>query len=107
VAGTAEERRPVEQDKNWHLDKRVPIALIGVILAQTFAGGWWAATTGERLSALERDRTTSAIAVDTAAKSSSSLSERMVRIETKFDGVVDTLTEIKNILRQPPRSATP
>ena len=30
--------------ESWHLDKRVPIALISVLLIQTFGGIWWAAT---------------------------------------------------------------
>ncbi|PLX33562.1 MAG: hypothetical protein C0605_16215, partial [Hyphomicrobiales bacterium] len=28
----------------WHLDKRVPIAMITVIAVQTFGAIWWAAT---------------------------------------------------------------
>ena len=33
---TAEHREP------WHLDKRVPVVIVGAILAQTFGFGWWA-----------------------------------------------------------------
>lgn len=28
----------------WHLDKRVPLALIGSLFAQTLGMGWWAAS---------------------------------------------------------------
>jgi hypothetical protein len=93
----------MEQDPNWHIDKHIPLALVGAIMLQTAAGVWWAATTSSRVDGLERDRATAVVAVDTAARNSSAISERMVKLETKFDGMADSLTEIKNILRQPPR----
>lgn len=37
----------------WHLDKRVPVALIFAILLQTGAGFWWAASINERVNNLE------------------------------------------------------
>ena len=39
----------------WHLDRRVPIALIVTIIVQTAALGWWAATLTGRVDVLERD----------------------------------------------------
>jgi hypothetical protein len=41
-----------EMDQHWHLDRKIPIAFILTLLAQTFLGGWWAATTSARLEAL-------------------------------------------------------
>ena len=41
-------------DDAWHLDKKVPISLIGAILVQTFGFGLWAATLNARLDYLER-----------------------------------------------------
>lgn len=38
----------------WHLDKRVPITLIGTILIQTFVVGRWAAMVQRRIEAQER-----------------------------------------------------
>lgn len=37
----------------WHLNKRVPLAFIVVIMTQTAAGLWWAATAGSRVTVLE------------------------------------------------------
>jgi len=42
-------------DNAWHLDKKVPITLIGAILAQTFGFGVWAATLNARINDLERE----------------------------------------------------
>jgi hypothetical protein len=41
-------------DGNWHLDKRIPIALIGAILAQAAGFGYWAASISGRVDATER-----------------------------------------------------
>lgn len=41
-------------DAHWHLDKRVPVALLVGLLAQGGAGVWWAGTANERLSQVER-----------------------------------------------------
>lgn len=45
--------------KQWHLDRRVPIALILAVLAQTAGVFWWASNIQTRMEALERsvDRT--------------------------------------------------
>lgn len=43
----------------WHLDKRVPVALIVTIMIQTGAGVWWAATQDQRVKSLEEWRTDS------------------------------------------------
>ncbi len=42
-------------DHHWHLDKRVPVALILTILAQTIGAVWWAASLSARVDVLERD----------------------------------------------------
>lgn len=39
---------------DWHLDKRVPIALIVTLAAHAGLGVWWASTTNERLTQVER-----------------------------------------------------
>ena len=41
-------------DGNWHLDKRIPIALIGAILAQAAGFGYWAASISARVDSTER-----------------------------------------------------
>lgn len=84
----------------WTIDKHIPLAMIGAIAMQSAVAIWWAATfsasiTG-RVDVLERQALTAA-----------PLSERMVKLETKFDGMAETLVEIKNLLRQVPTRAEP
>ena len=42
-------------DNSWHLDKKVPITLIGAILLQTFGFGVYAENLNNRIASLERD----------------------------------------------------
>ena len=44
----------VDADKKWHLDKRVPIALIVMLSLQGGAGIWWASNQSERMTQVER-----------------------------------------------------
>jgi hypothetical protein len=39
----------------WHLDKKIPISLIGAIAVQTFGFGFWAATLNARVGYLEQN----------------------------------------------------
>jgi hypothetical protein len=49
----------------WHLDKKVPIAIITAIAVQTFGIVWWAATLSARVdvNARDFDRVSSEISV--------------------------------------------
>ena len=83
----------VAEDKNtaehyWTVDKRVPIALIFVLLIQTFAIGWWASATDARVSTLERR-------MDAAAPQA----ERLTRVEVKLETVQSGIDEIKQLIR--------
>ena len=46
--------KALADDNHWHLDKRVPIALILALALQTVAIVWWAATMSQRVSEIER-----------------------------------------------------
>ena len=74
----------------WHLDKRVPIAVISTLLIQSAAILWWAAGVSFRIDQLEK----SDIARSTQA-------DRIVRVETRLDAVFMSLDEIKHLLRTP------
>lgn len=44
-----------DPDRQWHLDKRVPIAIIFAIGVQSASIAWWAATLDSRVSYLEQE----------------------------------------------------
>lgn len=82
-------------DAQWHLDRKVPIALIVAILLQTGGIVWWGAAASERLNALER-----------RADAVAPQAERLARVETKLESVQDGILEIKSILRKEPSPTT-
>ena len=89
-------RRKPTYDSNWHLDKKVPIAMIMAIVFQTGGMVWWAASASERINALERK-----------AEVAAPQAERLARVETNIESVKDGVLEIKAILRREPLSNKP
>jgi hypothetical protein len=84
-----EPTRKYEQE--WHLDRRVPIALILALAAQTSAISWWAATVSARVDLLEHQIV--AIGPQT---------ERIIRLEGKVDAITGSLWEIKTLIDRKP-----
>ena len=79
--------------EHWHLDKRVPIALIVTLFVQTATIFWWAATTTERLAAVERR-------VETTAP----YADRLTRVEVKMDYMTELLSRIDTTIRRSPQN---
>lgn len=80
-----------KSDARWHLDRKVPIALIASLFIQTGGIFWWGATTSARINALEEKAAVAA-----------AQPERLTRVETKLESVQDGIAEIKAILRKEP-----
>lgn len=76
-------------DRKWHLDRRVPLALILTIVGQTAVGVWWASSINERVNVLEQAKIE-------AAKASPVQADRLTRVESKMESVQRDLTEIKS-----------
>ena len=77
------------QDRQWHLDKKVPLALIMTIIGQTVVAAWGASNLWTRVGELERQMQTAAPQF-----------ERIVRLETKVDGITGVLAEIKALINR-------
>ena len=89
-----EHERQIEQrdyDRQWHLDKKVPLALIIAIVIQTGTFIWWASSLTERVGVLERT------AVSTAPQS-----ERLTRVEVKIENVQSGVERIERLIRRDP-----
>ncbi len=72
---------------DWHLDKRLPMALILAIAVQSGAGLIWAGAAGERIRQLEDQ-----------ALVSRNMTERLVRVEEQIGFARDTLDRIERKL---------
>jgi hypothetical protein len=77
-----------ENDLQWHIDKKVPIALIITLAIQTVTIVWWAATLSTRVEQLER-----------AAVAYAPQVERVIRLEEKIGVVQQGITDIKALVR--------
>lgn len=75
--------------EEWHLDKRVPIALILAILGQTVGAFTWAAKVDARLAYIERQQT------DTR-----DYGERLIRLEEQGNQNKELLTDIRDRLQR-------
>lgn len=87
----------LEQDRNWRLEKKIPIALIVTIFVmigtQTATTVWWASSISARVDYLERQMTDARPQGD-----------RLTRVEVRLETVQSGVEEIKRILqRDPPR----
>lgn len=75
----------------WHLDKRVPIALIVTIVAQTVAVVWWASGVDHRVAAVESSllmHATRMNGIETAGRAE--LAGLRTEIQTRYDRMAET-----------------
>jgi hypothetical protein len=75
-------------EAHWHLDKKVPLALLTAILAQTVVAAMWVGSTSTRMDTMEK-----------AIMATAPQADRLTRVEVKMDTVVEAVTEIKASLR--------
>lgn len=78
-------------DGAWHIDKKVNLALVFMILGQTAAGFWWASNQDTRLGAAERR-------IEAAAPQA----DRLTRVEVKIENIQSGVDEIKALIRRGP-----
>jgi hypothetical protein len=79
-------------DRNWRIDKHIPLASLLAVGVQTAVVLWWAAGVTFRIDQLEKQ-----------AMMAAPQAERLIKLETKFDALIDSVNEVKALLRQPPR----
>lgn len=76
-----------ESKESWHLDKKVPIALIGALLLQTAGFGIWMGSMQERVATVEAWQT-----------KNERLDTRLSVLESQLGNVQAILTRIENKL---------
>lgn len=76
---------------SWHLDKRVPVAMIITLIGHAAASIWFAAALAERVSNLERQVATMAPQAD-----------RLTRVEVKIESIKEGIARIERLIQNPP-----
>jgi acyl transferase domain-containing protein len=92
--------------EQWHLDKRVPVALILTLLGQMVVAIWWAASINTRVEAIERNVTAAATArngeavLSTQATQIAVLVERIEAQNERVDGLTAQVAQTNDLLRE-------
>ena len=75
-------------DSSWRIEKKIPVALLGAILMQTFVVGAWCANLTSRVSTLETNNVNpAAFAV---------LSEKMTQVQSNSAETKQDIGSVKN-----------
>ena len=103
-----------DDDNAWRLDKKVPITLIGAILAQTFAFGVYAENLNNRLTNLEQNsptahaefdkleaaRESTVRALDALTFQTQSLDKTLQSQDKRFADLAAAIERVEGALRQ-------
>lgn len=89
-------------ERSWHLDKKVPIALIVTIFAQTAAFGWFTSALFHRVDTLERDASAARVVVEREISLRGPQADRLTRVEVKLETIQEGVTEIKRAIQSRP-----
>jgi Tfp pilus assembly protein PilO len=91
-------------DEQWHLDKRVPVAIIFAILIQTAGAVWWASNMTERMDQIERRMDNAAQRsqnIDNlVASQATQIAVLVARIDEQTRQIAETNTLLRDYLRK-------
>ena len=88
------------ETESWHLDKRVPIALIFAIAVQTGGALWWAAQIQSRVSGAENNINKLEIIVEMQRDVSNVQAVQLGRIEEQIVGMRSDLSRLVRALER-------
>lgn len=93
--------------EQWHLDKRVPIALIFTLFVQSAAAIWWAASINERMAmneasitAVKADQATAGRELDTQRTQVAVLVEQLGNTNKSLERLQTEVRDTNSLLRE-------
>jgi TolA-binding protein len=89
-------------DQGWHLDKRVPISIIAVLVAQFAAGVWMVANMNGTIQRNTADITRLERSLETMATASQIQAVQLGRIEEQVGGLRGDIQRLLNRLENSP-----
>jgi tRNA A-37 threonylcarbamoyl transferase component Bud32 len=84
--------------EQWHLDKRIPLALIVTMMLQFGGGIWWLSQIQFRVEQQGSDIQRLETTLSSTQVDRNGLDNRITRIEEKLSGQTEILREIKTLL---------
>lgn len=79
----------MKSDRDWKVEKSIPIALIITIAVQTVGVAWWASNLTSRVEQLERQMSGAAWQA-----------ERIIRLDERLNTVQTGITELKLLVQR-------
>lgn len=87
-----------ENSESWHLDKKVPIALIVTMMAQVVGFAWWASAQNSLVATHERRLDAAERRIDLSEGGARAISERVVRIEANTENIARSVQRIETAI---------
>ena len=93
-----EGQRPDPAAASWHIDRRIPVALIGTMILQVGVGIWWLSSMEFRVQSHEKQLVRIESELSESDRDNQGLDNRLTRLEEKLSSQTEILQEIKRIL---------
>lgn len=90
---------PVNAD-SWHLDKKVPISLIVVLIVQIFGFGMWLSRIESQVGQVAKDNDQQSAEISNLKTASQVMAERAATVAERLEGLRDSIGEIKVAQRE-------
>lgn len=87
-----------DDDGAWHLDKKVPIAILAAIIMQGVVGVWWVSKLDSRVAHLEVTDSSSRVRLDRIEVDRTDALGRVIRLEEQVKAMVDGLRRVEGKL---------
>ncbi|MEO9648831.1 MAG: hypothetical protein ABJ360_22595 [Roseobacter sp.] len=87
-------------DRAWHLDRRVPLALIVTIAMQTSAAGWFMSSLESRVAELERDSADISLSLIQAENAIHRNEMSVAVFEEKLNAILRSVQRIESNISQ-------
>lgn len=84
--------------ENWHLDKKVPLALIASLFIQAVTFVWWASAINSQSATHERRIDQAERRLDAQDNSLRLVSEKVIRIDANTENIGAAIIRIERVL---------
>ena len=86
----------VENRDAWHLDKKVPIALMVTIFMQSATAVWWASSIESRVGSIAKSDDAQSLKIQTVENSVQTMAVGAATLTAQLSALKDAMEEVKN-----------
>ena len=97
----------MDDDGNWHLDKKVPIGLMLGLGLNACLGIWYASKLDSRISYLEQDGIRTNQSIERIQQTGSANETRLTRVEDHTESILDIVRRLEGRRDPFPRDLPP